>query len=152
MAVPAYMIIPVLAAMQTTGDVQFNGLILDSCTVLVLTAGTLAVNTDGDLLSSENLGGLPGTATVTSTGLGYDLSISAPTGFDSAPTDGGTNTTFDASFSSLGTTIDPLVEVGDLLSLGLGISTLTINASAEKSTGIFPAGTYEMTATLTCSG
>ena len=151
MTLPAFLFIPFLAAAQTTGDVQFNGMILSSCTILVLTPGTLAVNTDGDLLSSENLGGLPGTATVTSTGLGYDLSITAPTGFDTAPTDGGTNTTYDASFSSIGVTIDPLVEVGDILSLGLGLSTLTVNASAQKSTGIFPAGTYQMTTTLTCS-
>lgn len=146
----AFSTIGIPAANAVNGTVIFNGTILATCLITIGTPGTLVASADFTELSSQNGGGLSGTATVVTTGLGYSLSTSAPASFTSAPADGDANVTFSSSYSASGVT-SLLDVVGSVTSpLGLGITNVEVDLAATKSAGIFPAGSYTAEVTVTC--
>lgn len=138
------------AMAQTSGDVIFNGIIPDSCVVAVLTSGTLAADATYTSLSSENAGGARGSATVVTTSVNFDLQIDSPTGFSAMPAGGDTGVTYGALVSATGVT--SLIDVvdGALSALGLGLTTLTVGATATRGAGVFPAGSYQLPVTVRC--
>ena len=136
------------SAAAQTADVPFNGVVTPSCTVLAGTPGTLVVNGGGDLLSST--AGTPGTAVVTATGIGYEVGVDQPLGFDLAPAGGDSDVAFSAVYSATGATVSANINAGTPISLLLGSTTLTIDADAQKTSGIFPAGAYRLLTTVRC--
>lgn len=149
-ACAALLLLAAPAAAQTSGDVLFNGFILGSCTVTVGAAGTLELDGDGNQLSSQNPGGAPATATIVTTSIGYRVDVDPPTAFTLEPAGGGTGVAYSASYSATGATILNNVLAGLLSVLGLGTTNLTIHASADRASGVFPPGEYQMPVTVTC--
>ncbi|WDI32985.1 hypothetical protein PUV54_07215 [Hyphococcus flavus] len=138
------------ARAQTSGNVQFDGLILDVCVLLITGSGTIAPNATYTQLSSEIGGGSRGGATVTTTSTNFNLVVDTPTGFSSMPAGGDANVTYSALFSATGVTILNDVLEGVLSPLGLGLSTVSVGVTADKSAGVFPAGAYQLPVTVRC--
>ncbi|MEO1043773.1 MAG: hypothetical protein AAFX52_15940 [Pseudomonadota bacterium] len=149
-------IVPVLllatgTSFAQTDDVIFNGTVSDSCTVVADTNGTLGLNGTGTVLASTETGGAAGQATITATGTSFNVTIDAITNFTTGPADADTNTTFSTTYDASGATTAAGVDGATPTSLGSGITTLGVNANATKTTGIFSAGTYSLTATVRCA-
>lgn len=137
-----------LPAFAATGDVQFDATVNNTCTIAVGPAGLLATNVGQTVLSSSIAGGTAGTADITATSAAYQVSINAPTAFATAPTGGGTNVTFAANYSSAGATV--LAAGNTARPLNTGVSNITVNMSATKTSGSFPTGTYAAIVVLRC--
>lgn len=137
---------PAAAAQQA--DVPFNGVILPTCTVIAGSPGTLVANPQADVLTS--LDGISGSAAVTATGLGYEINVDPPFSFDQAPASGGTDTAFEATYQASGVTVAAQTNAGVPLTVLLGLTTLTIDATARRTSGTFPAGTYRLITTVRC--
>ena len=138
------------ASAQTSGDVQFNGLILDICLVAILGSGTLAPDAAYMSLSSENPGGARGGATIVTTSTNFDLVVDAPASFSMAPAGGDTGVSYNALVSATGVTLLTDILDGALSALGLGLTTLSVGATATRGAGNFPAGAYQMPVTVRC--
>lgn len=138
------------AAAQSSGNVIFNGLILDTCIVVILGSGTLAPDAAYATLSSENPGGSRGAATILTTSANFDLSIETPAGFSLTPAGGDTGVSYDALVSATGVTVLTDILDGALSALGLGLTTLSVGATATKGAGNFPAGAYQLPVTVRC--
>jgi hypothetical protein len=140
---------PATAAAQSA-DVTFSGNVNDACTVTAGSAGTLATNASTTVLASTEAGGSSGSASVSATSSTYNLNVSAPTAFDTEPTGGGTNVAFSASYDASGATVASSVTAGTPTALSSGITAVSVDATATKSSGIFPSGSYTMTTTVQC--
>lgn len=136
----------------TDGLVPFSGVVLDSCTVTVNTAGSLGINGTADTLSSEETGtgGLSAVAAVVTNSSNSSVSVLPPVTFDVAPTGSNTNTTFSTNYELVGTTNAIVGDGTTVTALNSGASVMTVNASAAKSVGTYDAGLYTMTATVRC--
>lgn len=137
------------SALAQSSTVAFNGTILPSCSLVLGTPGVLVPSSDGHELSSVEPGGVSGTATVLSTGLGYQLQVDAPSAFSQAPPDGQPET-LNVSYQASGVTIGLVTDILVPLSLGLGLTSLAIDVTARNETGIFPAGTYSADVVVRC--
>ncbi|WP_048646516.1 hypothetical protein [Nitratireductor soli] len=132
------------------GSVLFNGSVLSTCLITIGTPGTLVANPGYTVLSSEEPGGIAGTATILATGLGFNVSTAAPAAFTSAPAGGDDSVVWSSAYSASGVT-SLLDIVGNVTSpLGLGLTNLNVDLTATKSAGHFPAGTYSAMVTVTC--
>ena len=138
-------------AVAQTDDVIFNATVSDSCTVVADSNGTLALNGASTVLASTEAGGSAGQATIVANNSTFNVSIDAISNFTTGPADADTNTTFGTTYSASGATTASGVTGTTQTSLGLGSTTLTVDATATKSTGTFSAGTYSLTATVRCS-
>lgn len=142
-------------ALAASGSVYFGGDITVSaaCVVIVRDPGTLAPSADGHQLSSKLPGGSQGTADIYSIRR-YDVSVSAPGFFSTAPQGGNDNVTFTATFSGQsifrGLTFperpgDNAIE----LDSGFTATRLFVDVVADR-TNVFPAGNYSTQATVRC--
>jgi len=144
-----------LAAVSTpaaavTGTVTFSGVVTETCTINVDSPGTLVANTDLTTLSTNEAGGTAGVATIQTTGSSFSVSAAAPAVFTSAPAGGDENVTFATLYSATGATNLADV-VGDTPSaLAQGTTTLSVDLTATKSSGSFPAGNYTADVVVTC--
>lgn len=132
-------------------DVIFNGTVADSCTVVADSAGTIAINTGNTVLSSTEAGGAAGAATITASTTTYEVTVDAPSTFTTAPAGSDTNTTFATTYDASGATTASGVAGTTATTLGAGSTTLAVNASATKSSGIYNSGTYSLTTTVRCT-
>lgn len=125
--------------------------IVGICTLLVTSGGTLAPNTAYTQLSSANSGGSPGTVNATVIGAAMTLQLTGPSNFTSAPSGGNSNVSFATQYSATGATV--IASTGSLAprTIALGLTFLSINLTATKSSGIFPAGSYAADVTVSCS-
>lgn len=139
------------AAAQTS-DILFNGTVADSCTVVTDSNGTLGLNGTSTVLSSAEAGGAAGAATVTTNNTSFSVSIDSITSFTTGPADADTNTTFATEYDASGATTASGVVGTVATSLGSGVTTLAVDATATKSSGTFSAGSYQLTATVRCTG
>ncbi|MEX6632923.1 hypothetical protein [Hyphococcus lacteus] len=149
-AAASVILMPGHVAAQSSGNLLFDGLILDVCILTVTASGTLTPNATYTELSSSNGGGAPGGATAVTTSSNFNLVIDAPVGFSSMPSGGDTSVTYDSSVTASGVTILGGVGAGVLSGLGLGLTNLSIGASATKAAGVFPAGSYQLPVTVRC--
>lgn len=131
-------------------EVPFTTTILSSCILVVGNAGLFGLNATGDVLDSKLAGGLSGSVLATSTGGGYLLSVASPGAFTLAPSGGGDNVTFASTYSLAGATSTGETPESTTTALNLGISTVSVDLAATKSTGIFGAGLYSAAVTVTC--
>lgn len=124
---------------------------LDSCTVNVTTPGTLGVSADQTSQSSENVGGIPVSAIITTNSTNSQIQVIAPSSFVVGPADADTNTVFATKYGLSGATTANDVNGTTLTALNSGINNMSVDASATKTSGAFSAGTYSMVATIRCS-
>ena len=137
-----------LPAFAATGNVQFDAVVNNTCTMVVGPAGVLDTNVGQTVLSSQTGAGTAGTAAITATSGAFSVSIDTPTVFTAAPLNGGTNVTFAANYASAGATT--LAAANSARPLNTGVSNITVNMSATKSSGSFPTGTYAAIVVLRC--
>ncbi|QPC90890.1 hypothetical protein [Mesorhizobium sp. INR15] len=135
-------------ASATTQNVIFNGVITATCTLVVVTSGTMTASPDLQSLSSHNSGGLPGTVTLTTTG-GVSLSVD-PVTTVTAPAADATATTWAPTYSSTGA--HTIAETGSTTSLSApGGSLVSVNLAGTKGgSNRFAAGNYQATVTVRC--
>lgn len=133
-----------------TGTVSFTGTVLSLCSLAVSSPGIIAPDSSYYELSSDYSGGTNGTVLAVTTGTGYSISTEAPSSFQSAPSGGNSNVSFDTSYSATGVTSIPLT-VGTIeTQLNVGLSTVAVHLSASKSDGTFPAGAYTAEVVVRC--
>ncbi|MFB9982859.1 hypothetical protein ACFSQQ_26390 [Mesorhizobium kowhaii] len=135
-------------ALATTQNVIFNGTITATCTLVVVTNGTMTVSPDLQSLSSHNSGGSAGTVTLTTTG-GVSLSVD-PVTTTSAPAADVTATTWTPTYSASGA--HTVAETGSASSLTApGASLVSVNLAGTKGgSNRFAAGSYQATVTVRC--
>jgi hypothetical protein len=103
-------------------------------------------------MSSQEIGGAAGTATILTTGAGFELTAVAPVAFGgSSPATANNNVTFAASYGATGANTIAQTDGATATTLNRGSSAITVNMSATKSAGdTFESGTYDATVVLTC--
>ncbi len=127
------------------------GSALGICTLVVNSNGQLALNVNADRLSSLNSGGSAGAVTATVVGLGITIQMTPPSNFTVAPSGGNNNVSFTAQMQGSGATLLG-VTLGTLsLSLNAGITNVSFDLTAQKSSGIFPAGNYSADLGVRCT-
>ncbi len=134
-------------------DVGFTGTVVNTCSVLAATDGLLALNIDGDILSSiGTVGGLPGTVTILSIGtntieVSAPQRTAAPVGYAAAGEEvevayfglSGLSL-INQPFTPSTTSFDPAT---------IAASVLTVNTRIVNPNG-FAAGNYATRTTVTC--
>ncbi len=141
LAAAAMVLVPFQANAQV---VNFGGSVTNTCTVTVLSGGTLAPDAGNNNLSSTLTGGSAGTATVASTGPDFTLSVAA-TSFAGPSAADSTSSTFDVTSgpnSGTGVTSLALTTAGS--------NDVDVDYYASSAAG-FSTGAYTSQATLTCS-
>jgi FtsH-binding integral membrane protein len=118
---------------------------------LVDDTGLLGLSGDYESFSSQNAGGASASFTVLTALCACSITIDAVTAFHSAPPDGDSNVAFTTTFSMTGATVLGQTLAGLNQPLGLGLTTVTVHATAEKTAGVFPAGAYELELDAQCS-
>ncbi|MBN9218165.1 MAG: hypothetical protein J0I79_09450 [Mesorhizobium sp.] len=131
--------------------------IVGTCTIMVGSSGTMMANPTINTLSSKQAGGSSANATVVASSLlcsllnlldCYSVSAPAPAAFSSAPSGGGTNVTFTSVFRLDGSGADVSGSVPQRVANGT--HPMQIDLTATRSSGIFPAGSYQGTVTVRC--
>ncbi|OBQ59275.1 hypothetical protein [Mesorhizobium erdmanii] len=131
--------------------------IIGTCTIMVGTSGTMKANPAISILGSKQAGGSSANATIVASSLlcslfdlldCYSVSAPAPAAFSSAPSGGGTNVTFVSVFRLDGSGVDNNGSVPQRVTNGT--HAMQVDLTATKSSGIFPAGTYQGTVTVLC--
>lgn len=134
-------------AVAATGDVEFNGTVNTTCTINVTDNGELASINGGNVLSSKAAGGDAGDATVTTTGLNFQVSVADPSGWASTSTGTTAAASMVADMSIGGTT----TASGTPVAVGLGDTEVDVNLVASAAPGTsFANGTYDAVVVLTC--
>lgn len=130
--------------------VPFTALVTSTCVLTVGTPGVLGANSDFSVLSSSASGGVAGTVSALSTGTTFKVSAIAPTAFSIAPDGGNTGVTFAATYSGTGSTSIGTTPGDTQSTLATGVTLLTVNLDATKSSGPFPGGAYTTEVTVRC--
>ncbi|MDX2290511.1 MAG: hypothetical protein NW217_17050 [Hyphomicrobiaceae bacterium] len=148
-------VIMACAAMPSTSRaadaiVPFTGLVTATCILTVGTPGLLGVNSDLTTLSSSASGGVPGNVAVVATGSSFRVSAIAPTGFTIAPPGGDDNVSFSASYAANGATTLGETPGSTASQLNVGLTTVSVNMSAQKASGAMPAGAYAAEVIVRC--
>src|SRR6218665_2680817 len=141
------------AAPAGATDVTFSGTLVGVCTLALATPGLLGLSTDGEVLGSEELGGLSATITILSIG-SNTVTVGAPTR-TAAP--GGYNASgevIEVSYAGLGG-LSLINEAYRTTSSNFAVSTLpltalVINTRITNPNG-FDAGSYGTKTVVTCS-
>lgn len=135
-------------ALATTQNVIFNGTVTATCTLVVITNGTMTVSTDLQSLSSHNGGGSAGTVTLTTTG-GVALSVD-PVTLTTVPAADATATSWTPTYSASGA--HTIAETGSATSLSApGADLVSVHLAGTKGgSNRFASGNYQATVTLRC--
>lgn len=139
-------------AVDVDGQATFGGTILDSCVVNVTSGGTLGVSADKTLMASTETGagGVAAVAAVTTNSTNSTVQVINPVAFTLGPGDADTNTTFGTSYVLTGATTATENDGTTVTALGAGVTNMSLDSSATKSSGSFSAGTYSLVATIRC--
>ena len=139
-------------AVDVDGQATFGGSILDSCVVNVTSGGTLGVSADKTLLASTETGagGVAAVAAVTTNSTNSTVQVINPVAFTLGPDDADTNTTFGTSYVLSGATTATENDGTTVTTLGTGVTNMSLDSSATKSSGSFAAGTYSLITTIRC--
>lgn len=132
----------------SAGTSSLLGNIASSCTLTLGSNGILAASTDATSLSSKNAGGAPAGLLLLSTGA-FKLEVDTLSSFALAPTNGQPDT-LDVTFNATGVSVSTGRLAGSALNLGIGLTNVTIDTVATKTSGIFPAGAYRADVVTRC--
>lgn len=131
--------------------------IIGTCTIMVVASGTMTANPAIGILGSKQPGGSSASATIVASSLlctlvnlldCYSVSAPAPATFSSAPSGGGTNVSFTSVYRLDGSGGDIDGSVPQRVTNGT--HPMQVDLTATKSSGVFPAGTYQGTVTVRC--
>ncbi|TIP04662.1 MAG: hypothetical protein E5X76_05750 [Mesorhizobium sp.] len=131
--------------------------IIGTCAIVIGASGTMKSNPAIDILGSKQAGGSSAGATITANSTlcsilnlldCYTVSAPAPIAFTSAPSGGDNNVSFASVFRLDGSGVDILGSSPQKLTNGT--HTIQVDLTATKSSGIFPAGSYQAEVTVRC--
>jgi len=136
-----------LAAGDAKG-VTFDATVAAACTLAVNSNGTMVASADLGTLSSKLAGGSAAALTLSTTG-GVDLSVD-PVTMVTVPAGDVTATTWTPTYSASGA--HTVAETGTTTALATpGISTVSVNlVGAKGGSDRFAAGSYQATVTVRC--
>ncbi|WP_028034835.1 hypothetical protein [Chelativorans sp. J32] len=137
-------------AAAVTETMTFSGTVNPVCTITIDSPGVLVPDATLVQLSTRQVGGTAGMATIQTTGSSFNVSTTAPSAFTSAPAGADANVTFAALYSATGATTLSDVPGATPSPLGQGTTTLNVNLTAMKSSGTFPDGEYSADLVVTC--
>lgn len=138
------------AANAADATVPFAGLVLSTCVLTVGLPGVMGTSTDFKSLSSTAAGGLSGSVAALATGSGFKVSAIAPTAFTISPTGGGDNVNFSAAYSASGSTTIGNTPGTTATTLNNGLTNVSVNLNAVKSSGTFNGGAYAAEVIVRC--
>ncbi len=136
-------------ARAVDGTISYGATITGTCILNVTTNGSLGPNGTLTELSSTNPGGISGTVTALTTGVGFDVQVVNPTGFSAAPS-GIAAPNFSTSFTGSGVTAIGATAPGTTRTLAVGLTTLTVDLTADLGGSAFPNGTYAADVIVRC--
>jgi hypothetical protein len=135
---------------------QASAAIIGSCTIVIGASGTMTTSPTLAVFGSRQAGGSAATATVNPQSLVcnilalldcFSISAPAPAAFLSAPSGAADNMTFASIFRINGGADLP----GNTpVMVANGSKTIQVDLTATKSSGIFPAGSYQAQVTVRC--
>ncbi|WAJ27990.1 hypothetical protein [Antarcticirhabdus aurantiaca] len=152
----------VAAAALLLAAVRPAAAVLGTCTIVVGAPGVLTPNAGLTTLSTQNSGGSPATATITTLAGGvipslvcalnlplncFRLSLTQPTDFMAAPAAARTASTFSGGWRVAGGSSSLNVLSAVILN---GTYTMHFDLTATKASGVFAAGTYQAQQTIRC--
>lgn len=137
-------------ANAATGSIPFGGIVTSICVLTVGSSGVLSPNAQYTSLSSITSGGSTGTLAALTTGTGFRVSASTPSSFLSAPSGGSDNVTFETRYSTSGATILGLTLGNTQSTLAVGLTNISVDLTATKSSGHFSSGNYSAQVVVTC--
>lgn len=140
------------AAMAETTDqkMDFRGKIVDTCSLVVNSTGSLGVAPDAVTLSSQEVGGEKASATISTNSANSTIQVLTPLAFDSAPEKADQDTEFAVQFALDGATNMSGLKGDSEVRLATGKTEIGVDAFAKKQAGIFYAGDYILTTTIRC--
>ncbi len=130
--------------------------IIGTCTIMIGASGTMTASPAITTLGSRLPGGQSAGATINASSLicsllnlldCYSVSAPAPAAFTSSPNGGNTSVTFATTYRLDGGGDTPGSTPQKLTN---GNHTVQVDLTATKSTGIFPAGSYQGVVTVRC--
>lgn len=137
------------AAANAQTVVPFDGTVTASCILTLSKTGTLAMNTGGTELGSEQIGGASAVLGVAATGGAPTVLFTAPT-MSVSPSGYAGTPTVSMKYSSVGGASQAYTSgASQYKSANPLADTVTIDAKAVDSSG-FVAGTYRVQTTATC--
>jgi hypothetical protein len=146
LAVVAGVLVAPVQAFAVTGDVLFNGDVSNTCAITVKTAGVMTPNVGQTQLSSENGGGSAGTADIVTTSAAYQVSVNAPTAFNTGSP--AAPSSFAAKYSTTGASV--YANQTGANPLATGTTAVNVHLAATKTAGSYATGTYSATVVLRC--
>jgi hypothetical protein len=149
-------VICLAAAVALLAAQEARSAIIGSCTIMIGPSGTMMANPTLNVLGSRQAGGNAATVTINPQSLlcnilalidCYSISAPAPVSFLTAPSGAADNMTFASIFKINGGADIP----GNTpVMVANGTKTVQVDLTATKSSGIFPAGTYQAQVTVRC--
>ena len=147
-------LLEVLCAGPAAADnVTFSGSVLDSCSLQLSSAGTLAMSQDGTTLGSEEGSGQPAHLTILSTG-SHTINVTAPSlvtspaGYD--PTSQSLEVAYQGATLLSGISQPYTSSPTSFPVATIALSTLTLNNRIVNAKG-FAAGSYATQTVVTCN-
>jgi hypothetical protein len=134
-------------------NINFSGSVLDSCTLQLSTAGTLAMSQDGTTMGSEEGSGQPAHLTILSTGshtisVGAPNLVTSPSGYD--PTSQRLEVAYQGLTLLSGVSQAYTTSPTSFSVAALALSTLALNNRIVNPKG-FAAGSYATQTVVTCN-
>lgn len=147
---------PCVLALALLAGPPAHAAIIGTCTIVVNQAGTMTTGTAINILGSRQPGGVSASVGVNASSLlcsllnlldCYSFSAIAPAAFLSAPAGGDANVGFASAFR-----IDGGAEFpgGMPRRIVNGNHTMLVDLTATKTSGVFPAGTYQAQVVARC--
>jgi hypothetical protein len=152
---PAILAFAALLAARLTA-VPAHAALVGTCTITVLSGGTLGHDPAIDTLGSREAGGAAAQVqvkanSVVCTVLGlldcYRVSAPPPAAFAASPSGGDAGVAFSSSYSIDG---GPDIAGTTQTEVLNGTYSVAVDLSADRASGIFPAGTYQALVTVRC--
>lgn len=147
-AVVAAILAPV-QAFAASGDIPFNGTIVDTCVITVGSGGTIAPNSAYSVLSSKEAAGTSGKATLLVTGNAYSVSAEAPAAWSTAPASA-SSAVFASEYDLSGANTAANVAGATATPLANGTTNVNVDLTATLPSGTYEAGTYRAIVVLRC--
>jgi len=133
-----------------SANVIHSGTVASTCVLTVGTPGILAANANSSVLGSKESGGLKSIVTAVSTGAAFNITAASPASFTVAPSNGNDNVTFLSEYQLGGATSSGRLAGTIPTPLNIGVTTVDVDLTATKSSGVFPQGLYTATTVVTC--
>jgi hypothetical protein len=136
------MIVAPISGFAATGSATFSGSVDNICVITAGAAGRIVPNADYTNLSSTNPGGYASQVTALATGNIFSISTDVPAGI--------TADNKSSSYSLSGATNKAITDGTSASPLTSGLTNVSVDLSATRTSGVFTSGTYNGVVTVRC--